>query len=204
MKVLELFAGTGSVGKVCEELGYEVVSVDISNKNYEPTFLMSIMDFDYKQYQPQHFDIIWASPPCSTFSNLQSCWIGRGKTKESIQENINNIGLPLLRKAEEIIDYLQPKLWFIENPQSGKMKDYLTYRKHYDVDYCKYSDWGYKKRTRIWTNKENFINKLCKLDCNNMLDKTKHKTMVSGGKSGTTLAMRYRVPPQLIKDLIIL
>jgi hypothetical protein len=21
-----------------------------------------------------------------------------------------------------------------------------------DVDYCRYSEWGYKKRTRIWTN----------------------------------------------------
>jgi len=26
MKVLELFSGTGSVGKVCKELGYSVVS----------------------------------------------------------------------------------------------------------------------------------------------------------------------------------
>jgi hypothetical protein len=26
----------------------------------------------------------------------------------------------------------------------------------YDVDYCMYSDWGYKKRTRIWTNKTDF------------------------------------------------
>lgn len=200
MRILELFSGTGSVSKVCEELGYEVISVDISNKYHQPTFLMSIMDFDYKQYQPKHFDIIWASPPCSTFSNLQNCWIGRGKTKESINENIQKIGLPLLRKAEEIIDYLQPKFYFIENPQSGKMKEFLT-RPYYDVDYCKYSNWGYKKRTRIWTNKTNFNNLLCKKDCDNMNEnKTKHKINVS--KSAITLAMRYRVPPNLIKNLI--
>ena len=29
MKVLELFSGTGSVGKVCKQLDYEVVSVDM-------------------------------------------------------------------------------------------------------------------------------------------------------------------------------
>jgi|LakMenEpi03Aug12_release.lakeMendotaPanAssembly.Ray.scaffolds.fasta_scaffold07783_4 hypothetical protein len=200
MRILELFSGTGSVSKVCDELGYEVISVDISNKYYKPTFLMSIMDFDYKQYEPKHFDIIWASPPCATFSTLQNCWLGRGKTKESINENIQKIGLPLLRKTEEIIDYLQPKFYFIENPQTGRMKEFLT-RPYYDIDYCKYSNWGYKKRTRIWTNKTNFNNLLCKKDCDNMNDdRTKHKGDVS--RSHTTLAMRYRVPPNLIKILI--
>ena len=39
MRVLEIFSGTGSVSKVCEELGYEVISVDISDKYSTPTFL---------------------------------------------------------------------------------------------------------------------------------------------------------------------
>lgn len=200
MRVLELFSGTGSVSKVCEELGYEVISVDISDKFSKPTFKCSIMDFDYRQYEVGHFDIIWASPPCATFSHLQTCWIGRGKTKESINENIQNIGLPLLRKAEEIIDYLQPTYYFIENPQTGRMKEFIT-RPYYDVDYCKYSNWGYKKRTRIWTNKPNFNNLLCKNDCNNMNEeRTKHKCDISRGVS--KLSLRYRVPPNLIKTLI--
>ena len=199
MRVLELFSGTGSVSKVCEELGYEVISVDISDKYSTPTFKCSILDFDYRQYQVGHFDIIWASPPCATFSRLQDCWIGRGKTRESINQNIQNIGLPLLRKAEEIIEYLQPTYYFIENPQTGRMKEFIT-RPYYDVDYCKYSDWGYKKRTRVWTNKIDFSNLLCRKDCDNMNDnRTKHNGDVSRVSS---LKNKYRVPPQLIKDLI--
>jgi site-specific DNA-cytosine methylase len=201
MRVLELFSGTGSVSKVCDELGYEVISVDISDKYSTPTFKCSILDFDYRQYQPGHFDIIWASPPCATFSHLQYSWIGRGKTRESINENIQTIGLPLLRKAEEIIDYLQPTYYFIENPQTGRMKEFIT-RPHYDVDYCKYSNWGYKKRTRIWTNKTNFNNLLCRKDCDNMNDdRTKHKCWIDSGVSN--LSLRYRVPPNLIRDLIL-
>ena len=32
MKILELFSGTGSVGKVAQKLGYEVTSLDIEKK----------------------------------------------------------------------------------------------------------------------------------------------------------------------------
>lgn len=198
MKVLELFSGTGSVTKVCDSLGYEVISVDISDKFSKPTFKCSILDFDYKKYEPGYFDIIWASPPCATFSNLQTCWLGRGKTRESINENIQKIGLPLLRKTEEIIDYLQPKYYFIENPQTGRMKEYIT-RPFYDVDYCRYTNWGYKKRTRIWTNREGFDNLLCDKRCGNMNnDNTKHNVVVSISR----LKDKYRVPPKLIEELI--
>ena len=31
MRVLELFSGTHSVGKVCNQIGYEVISLDLKN-----------------------------------------------------------------------------------------------------------------------------------------------------------------------------
>jgi hypothetical protein len=204
MKVLELFSGTGSVGKVCKELGYEVISLDLKNADIN----CNILDWDYTIYPPNYFDIIWASPPCNTFSTLRTSWIGR-KLKahkgqicsmELIQKDIDEIGLPILRKTEEIINYFKPNLWFIENPKTGRMKNYLTHLTHYDMDYCKYSDWGYKKPTRIWTNKVGFIPKTCNKDCVS-INNGKHIISI-GNTSWVRLNDKYRIPPSLITDLI--
>ena len=74
MKVLELFSGTHSVGNVCKEMGYEVVSLDLTNADIN----IDILQWDYKNaYKPGDFDIVWASPPCHTFSACRRCWINR-------------------------------------------------------------------------------------------------------------------------------
>ena len=170
MRLLELFSGTKSVGKVAEQLGYEVISLDLKNADINT----DILDWDYTIYPIGYFDVIWASPPCDTFSFLKLSNVGRhGHTRESIQRDIDNIGVPILRKTEEIIDYFKPKYYFMENPQTGRMKEYVN-KPFYDVDYCKYADWGYRKRTRIWTNLQGFNPKMCKKDCNSM-DGNKHK-----------------------------
>jgi len=70
MRVLELFSGTGSVGKVCKKLEWDVVSVDMI---LPADHRIDIMEFDYKQYPKDHFDIVWASPPCTNYSLLKKC-----------------------------------------------------------------------------------------------------------------------------------
>tara|TARA_R110000868_G_scaffold105239_2_gene289503 strand:+ start:11972 stop:12559 length:588 start_codon:yes stop_codon:yes gene_type:complete len=195
MKVLELFSGTHSVGKVCKNLGYDVISLDLKNADIN----CNILDWDYRIYPSGYFDIIWASPPCDTFSCLRNTWKGRGQTSISLLDDINNIGLPILRRTEEIIDYFKPNLWFIENPQTGKMKEYIN-KPFYDVDYCRYSNWGYRKRTRIWTNKKTFNNKLCNKECGNYSN-GKHMKDVS--INITNKNERYKIPELLINDLFL-
>ena len=59
---LELFSGTGSFGKVAKSLGYNVISLDLL---LSADIQEDILTWDYKIYKPNHFDIVWASPPCT-------------------------------------------------------------------------------------------------------------------------------------------
>jgi len=204
MKVLELFSGTGSVGKICKNYGYTVTSLDLKNADIN----CNIMNWDYKTIPKDSFDIIWASPPCNSFSVMQNAI----KSKDDILKNIEINGLPILRKTEEIIEYFNPKYYFIENPQTGRMKEYIADKNFFDVDYCMYSDWGYKKRTRIWTNLIGFNNLTCNKQCGNIININGHllhksncgntRTLKILGAKPTTLKDRYRIPPRLIESIL--
>ena len=58
----------------------------------------------------------------------------------------------LVKKTLEIIAYLKPEKWWIENPRNGllKTRGILDPYPYIDLDYCQFSDWGYQKPTRIW------------------------------------------------------
>lgn len=198
MRVLELFSGTGSVGKVCKRKKFEVVSLDLKNADIN----INILEWDFKNaFAKGHFDIIWASPPCETFSGIRECHKGKnGYTDESLRDDMMNIGVPILFRTLEIIHYFEPRYFFIENPQSGKMKEFLKFP-YFDVDYCKYARWGYRKRTRIWTNQTQFVPRVCNGDCGQIVPGTTRHARQIGTNGPPTLNMRYRIPPKLIFDL---
>lgn len=189
-RALELFSGTGSVGNALRSLGYDVVSVDITDKYHTPTHKTDILTWDFSVYPPGHFDVVWASPPCETFSKCRNCWIGRKNryfgdrliTAEMLTEDEVARGLPLLRKAQQIIEYFTPRRWIIENPAGGRMKNYIT-DTPFIVDYCKYENFGYKKPTAIWTNKADFQPLRCKNDCPSIVKwegRDLHKQQLAG------------------------
>ena len=207
MRTLELFSGTGSITKVGKKYG-EVISLDITDKfGYSPTHMESILTWDYKKYPVGYFDFIWASPPCASFSSM----LYISKTKDEIKQLELTVGLPLLLKAREIIDYFNPTFYCIENPDGGRMKNYITDLPYKRASYCQYG-FDYRKTTRFWTNIDWINPKKC-------ICKGRHKTRVTGGRASNTtgnkkydtfvykenkchtLGQRYSIPQTLIQDI---
>ena len=108
MRILELFKGTGSVSKVFADAGCEVVSLDIIPK-FNPTHLCDILDFDYKQYQPKQFDIIYGRRRSVRYSQLQTT-IGatrKFKTRGELDQARQELS-KYVEKVSEVIEYFDP------------------------------------------------------------------------------------------------
>ena len=155
MKVLELFAGTRSIGKAFEELGHEVYSIEWNKEHqninwYTDIGKVTANDILKRFGKP---DVIWASPDCTSYSIA------------GIRHHRRKIGNDLVPISEyakfcddvnihvlDLIKELNPKYYFIENPRGGlrKMK-FMQDLERYTVTYCQY-DWKYMKPTDIWTN----------------------------------------------------
>ena len=199
MKVLELFAGTQSVGKVARELGHEVISLD---RDMPADIRCDIMDWDFKTYPHKYFDIIWASPPCTEYSRAKTTGI----------RDIDGAN-QIVQRTLDILEYYEPKYWMIENPQTGLLKNQICMwgLPYQDVDYCGYG-MPYRKRTRIWNNVFQWNPKpLCKKDCWAMNEtKTRHRETAqrAGHTAEDRLVQRrfkqselYMVPDKLIRDI---
>ena len=143
-RILELFSGTGSVGKAFAQEGWDVTSVDISDALATPTFLCDIMNFDISRYSRGYFDHIHASPPCTMYSRARTT----AKTPRDLETADR-----LVQRSLDIIAQLQPFTYTIENPQTGllKTREVIQGWPFIDTSYCR---WGasYKKVTRVWTN----------------------------------------------------
>jgi hypothetical protein len=200
MKVLELFAGSRSVGKIAEDLGMEVFSSDLIE--FEGIhYPISILDFDVTKvpFQP---DIIWASPPCTGFSvaAIGHHWSG-GKGAYIPKTETAKLGIELVKKTLEIIDYFKPTYWFMENPRGVLRKlDVVKGLKKNSVTYCQYGD-ERMKPTDIWTNSDIWTPKpMCKNGdpC--------HVAAPRGSRTGTqgraNAYERSKIPEDLCREIL--
>ena len=152
MNVLELFAGSRSVGKAAESLGMNVFSSDL-NAFDGIDYAVDILDFDVNKV-PFIPDVIWASPPCTTYSIAAVfCHRDGQKPKTPFAEKSDR----MIAKLHDIIDHftsINPDLkYFIENPR-GMLRKMDFMRRHLDrrcVMYCRYGDTRMKP-TDIWSN----------------------------------------------------
>ncbi len=212
MKILELFAGTRSIGKAFEAAGHEVFSVEWDKKFenidlYADILTVTAADILEKFGKP---DVIWASPDCTTFSIAA---ISHHRRKNPETGNLDPVSEyakfcdKVDRHVLDLIRELNPKFYFIENPRGGMRKmTWMRELPRHTVTYCQYElDKPVTERrmkpTDIWTNhpSPNF-----KPMCKN--GDSCHASAPRGAKTGTQglkgAKERSVIPSMLCKHIV--
>ena len=160
-------------------------------------------DMGFQCVPPWVLDVVWASHCCTQYS----CARTSAKTPRNLV-----LADSLVKRSLEIIDYFQPRVWFVENPTTGllKTRPFMEGLPWVDLDYCCYCNWGYRKRTRLWTN-SGFVGRLCGGTgvCPNIEGK-RHRSTAQQGRNKTPTGLHgeihstralYRIPPALCEEL---
>lgn len=205
MKVLELFAGTRSIGRAFERHGHEVLSVDWDEQFPDIDIQDDVMNVYARDIVERigHVDVVWASPDCTTYSIAA---ISHHRTRE---DSGNLAGVSDYARACDRVNMhlhnlmlmLSPPLWFIENPRGGMRKmDFMHGLERYTVTYCQYGD-DRMKPTDIWTNHPDpRFKPMCKNGdpC--------HTAAPRGAKTGTQgrsgSVERSRIPDELCEHIV--
>jgi len=209
-RLLELFCGTKSVGSVFEKKGYEVISLDYMKK-FNPTICENILTWDYKKYDPDYFDVVWASPDCTTWS-----YASRGAYRNSKEiygkDNKNRekaeLGNQMVLRCIEIMKYFKPRAWFMENPR-GLMKDFpplIEFENEHNVRrllvyYGNYDNWGFPKATHIWSNLPLWEDEKKRILDESLWHRDKANHVVYNAYVKTNAKNRSKIPPTLIERL---
>ncbi len=194
--LLELFSGTGSIGRACREKGWQVTSVDIEFK-FLPTICCDVLELEVDDVlEHGNVELIWASPPCTHYSCART----------SARNPRDLIGSDaIVRKVLDLADSLFC-YYLMENPHSGllKTRDVVAGIPMRVLDYCSYGTL-YRKRT-IWTN-STFVpaRPLCKKDCGfctgGRHDESAQQGPARPGAKRHTLQELYAIPPLLAEEL---
>ena len=146
MKILELFAGSRSIGIEAERLGHEAFSVDINN--FKGIDLVKDIEFLTINDIPFKPDMIWASPPCTTFSIAA---IGKHRDMGIPKTNFAAKSDRLVKNTLSLIKHFNC-IYYIENPRGYLRKMYyMRGLPRTTVWYCQYGDTS-AKPTDIWSN----------------------------------------------------
>lgn len=209
--VLELFAGSRSIGKVAEKNNMKVFSVDWQKfDNIDLAIDIEELHIFDIPFIP---DAIWCSPDCTTYSI--SAISHHRKGQEPISEyakkcdRTNKHFISLIKQWQEINSQV---VFFIENPR-GMLRhmDFMKEFKRHTIWYCQYGD-DRAKPTDIWTNSETWIPRpICrnyKYDKEgNIINKhCHHESARRGAKTGTQGKKgsynRSKIPQQLCEEVI--
>jgi hypothetical protein len=149
--VLDLWCGTKSATKIWEDMGHEVISVDL-DAAFEPTICDDISNITSRQLlaltDGEGFLFGWASPQCTIYSMMNMRWnrhfiSGHPATDEAFEQNFR------VRHTIHLLAELC-KYWVIENPRAMlRTQPFMREWPRETVSYCRYGD-ARMKPTDLW------------------------------------------------------
>jgi hypothetical protein len=148
MRVLDLFAGLGGWSAPFKAAGDEVITLDF-NPDFNCTITADILTWNPREL-PWQPDVILASPPCETFSvmSIGTHW-GGGRRAYEPKTDAAMIAMNIVGRTLDIIAYLDPDAYLIENPRAVLRKLNLIPYPRNTAWYCHYGS-AYAKPTDLW------------------------------------------------------
>jgi hypothetical protein len=207
MKILELFAGSRSFGRVAEERGHEVFSIDLTD--FDGIDLIQDIEFLTPEMIPFTPDVIWASPICTTYS-IAAISHHRDQTKP--KSDFAKKSDRVVENMWQIIDHYKCS-YFVENPRGMFRKmPFVKSRPRATVSYCSYGDMRMKP-TDIFTNRLDIWNPkpICKNfkydEAGEVIDRHCHHQIARRGMPTGTQGLknnfeRSKIPERLMLEII--
>lgn len=154
--MIELFCGMAEVSKAFKTYNFETFTVDRRNRKGKcvPDLCCDIKKMRLKDLPFKYPGILWAAVPCDAYSNAAGNFYRDGTGYKESTKYFNS----LLRKTIQIIEEIQPAVYFIENPRGSLrynklMIDFLA-RHSGTIKECTLGSYGFPttKPTDIFTN----------------------------------------------------
>jgi len=203
INLLELFAGSRSIGNAAEELGMDVFSVDWTP--YDKIDLAIDIEELQKEQIPFIPDIVWASPDCTTYSiaAVSTHRTNSIEPKSDYAIKCDNVNKHWIGLIKEWLSVNPDMVFFIENPRGMLRKmPFMQEFKRHTVWYCTYGD-DRAKPTDIWTNSKTWEPRPI---CHNGNKNCHHQPAPRGSKTGTqgkkNSYNRSKIPNELCVEIL--
>lgn len=201
-KIVELFAGSRSIGNEAESMGMEVFSVDW--QKFDGIDLSIDIEFLTEDDLPFVPNMIWASPDCTTYSIAAISTHRNGvEPKSEYAKKCDRVNSNFISVIKSLLTKNPNMVFFIENPRGMLRKmPFMQEFKRHTVWYCTYGDTR-AKPTDIWTNSKTWIPRN---PCHNGNKNCHHESAPRGSKTGTQGKKgsfdRSKIPAQLCREIL--
>jgi hypothetical protein len=121
-RMLDIYSGLGGASEAFRLAGWEVHRLEnnVLLTHVPCTQIVDVMEWPFYDIPAGYYDFIWASPPCTDFSDGYSS----PKSIAKREKKQYDPDMTLVLKAKEIIDFLKPEHYVIENVRGSR--PYIT------------------------------------------------------------------------------